>query len=52
VVAAQEIAEALPAAVARLEVIEGAGHFSWMDAPERFWPLLLDFVASVGASDA
>ena len=52
VVAAQEIAEALPAAVARLEVIEGAGHFSWMDAPERFWPLLLDFVASVGARDA
>jgi pimeloyl-ACP methyl ester carboxylesterase len=52
VVAAQEIAEALPTAVARLEVIEGAGHFSWMDAPERFWPLLLDFVASVGASDA
>ena len=52
VVAAQEIAEALPAAVARLEVIEGAGHFSWMDAPDRFWPLLLDFVASVGARDA
>ena len=52
VVAAHEIAEALPAAVARLEVIEGAGHFSWMDAPERFWPLLLDFVASVGARDA
>jgi pimeloyl-ACP methyl ester carboxylesterase len=52
VVAAQEIAEALPAAVARLEVIEGAGHFSWMDAPERFWPLLLGFVASVGARDA
>lgn len=52
VVAAQEIAEALPTAVARLEVIEGAGHFSWMDAPERFWPLLLDFVASVGARDA
>jgi pimeloyl-ACP methyl ester carboxylesterase len=52
VAAAQEIAEALPAAVVRLEVIEGAGHFSWMDAPERFWPLLLDFVASVGARDA
>ena len=52
VAAAQEIAEALPAAVARLEVIEGAGHLSWMDAPERFWPLLLDFVASVGARDA
>lgn len=52
VVAAQEIAEALPTGVARLEVIEGAGHFSWMDAPERFWPLLLDFVASVGARDA
>ena len=43
--AARELFEALPAAHARLEVIEGAGHFTWMDAPDRYWPLLLEFVA-------
>lgn len=44
VAAAREIAEALPQGVGRLEVIEGAGHFPWRDAPERYWPLLTDFV--------
>jgi pimeloyl-ACP methyl ester carboxylesterase len=43
--AAREIADALPNA--RLEVIGGAGHFAWGDAPERFWPLVTDFVADV-----
>jgi pimeloyl-ACP methyl ester carboxylesterase len=42
----QEIADALPAGVARLEVIDGAGHFTWRDAPDRYWPVLIDFVAS------
>ena len=42
----QEIADALPAGVARLEVIEGAGHFTWKDAPDRYWPLLIDFVTT------
>jgi pimeloyl-ACP methyl ester carboxylesterase len=42
--AAREIAAALPEGLARLEVIEGAGHFTWRDAPDRFWPLLTDFV--------
>lgn len=44
--ASQELYEALPAGTARLEVVPGAGHFTWKDAPERYWPLLLDFVAS------
>ena len=44
VAASQEIADALPAGVARLEVLEGAGHFPWMDFPDRYWPLLSDFV--------
>ena len=30
-----------------LEVFEGAGHFTWKDAPGRYWPLLLEFVAGV-----
>lgn len=44
VAAAQEIAEALPRA--RLEVLEGAGHFTWRDAPDRYWPLLTEFVTT------
>jgi pimeloyl-ACP methyl ester carboxylesterase len=46
VAAAREIADALPEGIARLEVIEGAGHFPWMDAPDRYWPLMTDFVAT------
>lgn len=48
VAAACEIANALPAGLARLEVIENAGHWTWKDAPERYWPLLLAFVREVG----
>jgi pimeloyl-ACP methyl ester carboxylesterase len=46
VAAAREIVDALPEGVGRLEVFEEAGHFTWRDAPDRFWPLVLDFVAS------
>ncbi len=38
VAAAREIANALPEGSARLEVVEGAGHFTWRDAPDRYWP--------------
>ena len=44
VAAAREIYRALPDGIARLEVIEGAGHFSWKDAPDRYWPRLNEFV--------
>jgi len=44
VAAAREIADALPEGSAQLEVIEGAGHFTWRDAPDRYWPLLTAFV--------
>jgi pimeloyl-ACP methyl ester carboxylesterase len=44
VAAAREIVDALPAGTAQLEVIEGAGHFTWKDAPDRYWPLVTDFV--------
>jgi proline iminopeptidase len=46
--AAREIVAALPAGLGRLEVLAGAGHFPWLDAPERYWPLLREFV--LGAS--
>jgi proline iminopeptidase len=48
VAAAHEIAEALPRA--RLEVLEGAGHFTWNDAADRYWPLLTEFVSNTARS--
>jgi pimeloyl-ACP methyl ester carboxylesterase len=44
VAAAEEIVGALPEGIARLEVIAGAGHFTWLDAPDRFWPIIIEFV--------
>lgn len=46
--ASEEIVAAVPNA--RLEVIEGAGHFSWLDAPDRFWPLLLNLLDDSSAT--
>jgi len=34
--------------IRRLEIIEGAGHFAWKDAPGRYWPVLQEFVSSAG----
>jgi len=48
VAAADEIVAALRSGIARLEVIEGAGHFPWKDVPDRYWPVLTGFVAAVG----
>jgi len=50
VAAAREIADALPQGSARLEVIEGVGHFPWKDAPDRYWPLLIEFVTTTTAT--
>jgi proline iminopeptidase len=44
VAAAEEIVGALPEGIAQLKVIDGAGHFTWMDAPERFWPVIIEFI--------
>jgi pimeloyl-ACP methyl ester carboxylesterase len=44
VAASREIVEALPAGIARLEVIEGAGHFTWRDTPDLYWTILTEFV--------
>jgi proline iminopeptidase len=43
--AAEEIVGALPAGLAQLAVIDGAGHFTWLDAPERYWPMLIEFIS-------
>lgn len=45
--AAEEVAAGLPEGLAQLEVIAGAGHFTWLDAPDRFWPVVIEFVHSV-----
>jgi len=43
--ASREIAMALRPGVGRLAVIEGAGHFTWLDQPERTWTILSEFIA-------
>ena len=50
VAAVREIADALPGRVAQLAVVEGAGHFPWKDAPDRYWPLVTDFVATTAGT--
>jgi pimeloyl-ACP methyl ester carboxylesterase len=42
--AAEEIVGALPEGIARLEIIARAGHFTWLDAPDGFWPIIIDFI--------
>lgn len=42
-------ASAVPAGVGRLEIIAGAGHFTWLDAPDRYWPIIIDFIQTVTA---
>ncbi len=42
--ASREIVDALRPGVGRLEVIEGAGHFPWKDAPDRYFAVIGDFV--------
>jgi proline iminopeptidase len=45
--AAREIVDAITPGRARLEIVEGAGHFTWRDAPDAYWPLLTGFVESL-----
>jgi pimeloyl-ACP methyl ester carboxylesterase len=45
--ASVEIVDALPKGVGELRVIEGAGHFSWRDAPDEFFGVVEDFIGSV-----
>jgi pimeloyl-ACP methyl ester carboxylesterase len=44
VTAAQEIVHALAPEIGRLEVIDGAGHFPWLDHPDRYWSSITTFV--------
>ena len=42
--AAEEIVAALPEAVGRFEVVGGAGHWAWKDAPEEYCRLIVEFI--------
>lgn len=49
VAAAREMVDAMAPGRAQLEIVEGAGHFTWRDAPDRYWPLLTEFVNAAAA---
>jgi proline iminopeptidase len=49
--AAEEIVDALPAGLARLHVVNNAGHFPWLDNPADFWGTIIDFVGPPTAAD-
>jgi pimeloyl-ACP methyl ester carboxylesterase len=46
--AAQEILDGLPPGIGRLEVLEGAGHFPWLDVPDQYWSVIDSYLASLG----
>jgi proline iminopeptidase len=48
--AAREIVDALPPGIGRLEAIQRAGHFPWLDAPDRYWRVIEAFVAASGSA--
>jgi pimeloyl-ACP methyl ester carboxylesterase len=51
VAAAEEIVRALPEGIGELDVVVGTGHFTWLDAPERYWPALVGFVERVAEGE-
>jgi pimeloyl-ACP methyl ester carboxylesterase len=48
--AAREIVDAMPHGTAHLAVLDGAGHFPWLDAADVYWAMLEEFVATIGAT--
>jgi proline iminopeptidase len=47
VAASEEVVAALPGGLGELAVIEAAGHFTWMDAPDSYWPVIAGFIERV-----
>jgi pimeloyl-ACP methyl ester carboxylesterase len=45
--AAEEIIDGLAPGIGRLEVLEDAGHFPWLDVPDRYWSVIDSFLATV-----
>jgi proline iminopeptidase len=50
--ASREIVDGLPPGIGRLEVLEGVGHFPWLDDPDRFFASVGSFVRDVAGSAA
>lgn len=50
VAAAEEIFNALPPGTGQLHVIEGAGHFPWLDCAEEYSAVVTRFVAAAGCA--
>lgn len=50
VAAGQEIVDGLAPGIGRLEVIDGAGHFIWLDEPDRLWRVLTSFVTAAASA--
>ena len=46
--AAREIVAGLAPGIGRLEVLEGAGHFPWLDVPDRYWSVIDSYLAALG----
>ena len=44
VAASREIIDGLLDGLGELAVVDGAGHFPWLDRADSYWPLLTDFV--------
>jgi pimeloyl-ACP methyl ester carboxylesterase len=49
VAAAREIVGALSPGIGRLAVIQGAGHFPWLDQPGLYWPLITGFAITAAS---
>lgn len=44
--ASEEIMAGLGPGIGRLEVLEGAGHFPWLDVPDPYWSVLTAFITA------
>jgi proline iminopeptidase len=49
VAAAREIVGGLAPGVGRPAVMDGVGHFPWLDRPDEYWAVLTSFLGDVGA---
>jgi pimeloyl-ACP methyl ester carboxylesterase len=47
VACSREIVDALAPGIGRLEIIEGAGHFPWLDNPDGYWSCIGEFLEGV-----
>jgi pimeloyl-ACP methyl ester carboxylesterase len=50
--AAREIVAALPPGLGELAILDGAGHFPWLDRPDAYWPSITGFVERVMRSSS